>query len=455
MFALRAGQPVLVLLVLLSAMPTAAAADAPADKPAAKNAAKSAAEQNSQPVAKVPEPTAGSPSTGPADTAPAATDAAETVPLDGRAGRDLALDHFRPRSMLQVAEHHLERARFPVVDVHFHPRVRFHENRQMLDDFVKVMDRQNIAVCVSLDGQMGESFLEHRHYLWDKYRDRFVIFANIDWRGDGKPDEPATWDCQRPDFGRRMARQLAETKTEGACGLKVFKDFGLVYRNPDGTRIRIDDPRWDPIWAACGELGMPVLIHVADPAAFFLPIDETNERWEELRRHPDWSFAGPDGPSREALLDALLTIVARHPKTNFIGAHVASNAEDLATVGRWLDEHPNLYLDIAARIAELGRQPVTARKFLIDYADRVLFGTDGPRVADRLLLHWRFMETSDEYFPYAENAFPPQGFWRIYGVDLPDDVLKKIYFQNAERLISGVRERVEKYQAAVGEKREP
>jgi predicted TIM-barrel fold metal-dependent hydrolase len=441
MFVVRGGRPILIPLVMLAAALAALAADIPATPPTAKVAPPPEAKEG------------GKPSPEPASTHPAAAaSAGDGTALDGREGRDLALDRFRPRSMLRVAEHRLERARFPVVDVHFHPRVRFHENRQLLDDFVKVMDRQNIAVCVSLDGQMGDSFIEHRHYLWDKYRDRFVIFANVDWRGDGRPDEPATWDCQRPDFGRRMAQQLAETKAAGACGLKVFKDFGLVYRNPDGSRIRIDDPRWDPIWAACGELGLPVLIHVADPAAFFLPIDETNERWEELRRHPDWSFSGPDAPSREALLEALLTIASRHPKTIFIGAHVASNAEDLATVARWLDEHPNLYVDIAARIAELGRQPETARKFLIDYADRILFGTDGPRVADRLLLHWRFLETRDEYFPYAENPFPPQGFWRIYGVGLPDEVLKKIYFQNAERLITGVRERVEKYQAASSEK---
>ncbi len=140
--------------------------------------------------------------------------------------------------------------------------------------------------------------------------------------------------------------------------------------------------------------------------------------------------------------------MARHPQTKFIGAHVASNAEDLATVARWLDEYPNLYVDIAARIAELGRQPYTARKFINDHADRVLFGTDGPRVAARLLLHWRFLETQDEYFPYSENAFPPQGFWQIYGLGLPDDVLKKVYYENASRIVPGVKERVEKYVAA-------
>jgi predicted TIM-barrel fold metal-dependent hydrolase len=385
-----------------------------------------------------------------ADNGPAAADSAsqnsaETV-LDGRDGRDLALDKFRPMSMLTVPEHLVQRARFPVVDVHFHPRVRFHHDPKLLDDYVtQVMDRQNIAVCVSLDGQMGESFLEHRKYLWERYRDRFVIFANIDWRGDGKLDEPATWDCQRADFGRRMAADLAKLKAEGASGLKVFKDFGLVYRNPDGSLIKVDDPRWDPIWAACGELGLPVLIHTADPAAFFLPLDETNERWEELKRHPDWSFHGK--ADRAELLAALLRVVGRHPKTRFIGAHVASNSEDLKTVAGWLDAHPNLYVDIAARISELGRQPYTARKFMIDYADRVLFGTDGPRVSTRLLLHWRFLETFDEYFPYSENAFPPQGFWRIYGLGLPGEVLKKIYFENAARIIPGVKERVEKFVA--------
>ena len=292
------------LLPALATLALLAAPAAPGDEPA--GAANPAA------AGRQPE---GAKAAG-AGEQPAAPDPTATLPpaaLDGRDGRDLALDRFRPKLMLQVDEHLLSWAKFPVVDVHFHPRVRFHENPQMLDDFVRVMDRQNIAVCVSLDGRMAEQFVEHSHYLWDKYRDRFVIFANVDWQGGGQTDEPATWDCQRPDFGRRVARQLAETKAAGACGLKVFKDFGLVYRNPDGSRIRIDDPRWDPIWAACGELGMPVLIHVADPAAFFLPIDETNERWEELRRHPDWSFAGPDAPSRRAARRAVDALHAASP----------------------------------------------------------------------------------------------------------------------------------------------
>lgn len=359
--------------------------------------------------------------------------------------RSLPLDEFRPKSMLAVETHELAQAKFPVVDVHVHPKFRLRHSPKQLDEFVKLMDAQNIAVCVSLDGGMGEQFDEHRKYLWTKYRDRFVIFANINWRGQGQEDDPATWDCQRPDFARRMAEALGEVKKKGASGLKVFKNLGLVYRNPDGSFIAVDDPRWDPIWEACGTLDLPVLIHTADPKAFFLPIDEHNERWEELKRHPDWSFYGGDFPTYEELIQQFIKVVQRHPQTTFIGAHVASSAEDLATVSQWLGKYPNLYVDIAARIAELGRQPYTARRFFVKYAGRVLFATDGPRVPERLGYHWRFLETYDEYFPYAENPFPPQGFWNIYGVGLPDDVLRKVYYENAERLIPGVRQRYEKY----------
>jgi len=326
-----------------------------------------------------------------------------------------------------------------------HPKIRFRHSAEQLDDFVKLMDAQQIAVCVSLDGGLGEAFDEHARYLWTKYPDRFAIFANIDWQGDGRADDPASWDCQRPDFGRRMAGQLAAAKDKGASGLKLFKQFGLGYRNPDGSLIEIDDPRWDALWTACGELGLPVIMHTADPSAFFEPIDERNERWEELHRHPEWSFYGPQWPSRDALHAARNRVIARHPKTTFIGAHLANDGEDLAQVGRWLDEYPNLVVEMASRIAELGRQPRAARRFLIKYADRVMFGTDGPRPAGRLLPYWRFLQTEDEYFSYAENPFPPQGFWNIYGVGLPDDVLNKIYHENAARIIPRVKEKLAAY----------
>lgn len=366
-----------------------------------------------------------------------------TAELDGREGRDLLLKHFRPKPKLNVKQTDLQRAKFPVVDVHTHFRHRLRHSPEQLDAFVELMDRNNIAVCVSLDGQLGEDFREHAAYLWTQYPNRFLIFANIDWQGDGAADDPATWACHRDDFGTRMAERLGEAKRLGASGLKVFKQFGLGYQNPDGTLIKVDDPRWDPIWKTCGELGLPVIIHTADPAAFFDEIDETNERWEELHRHPEWSFPAEKFPSREELLAARNRVIKRHPETVFIAAHVASSAEDLATVSEWLNEYPNLYVGFASRIGELGRQPYTSRRFFVEHADRILFSTDGPWPEARIRLYWRFLETYDEYFPYAENEFPPQGFWNIYGIGLPDDVLRKVYHENALKLIPGLKPKFE------------
>ena len=372
------------------------------------------------------------------------TGRAEEPPLNGRSGRDLLLKYFRPRPTLKVASHQLTRARFPVVDVHTHFRYKRRNLRDGLDAYVDLMDRHNIAICASLDGKLGEDFAEHRAELWKQHRDRFVIFVNIDFQGSGAKEDPASWDCQRPDFARRVSQQLSQARKQGASGLKLFKQFGLGYRNPDGSLIAIDDLRWDAIWKACGELGLPVLLHVADPAAFFDPIDETNERWEELHRHPEWSFPNNKFPTREQLLAARNRVIARHPNTKFIGAHMANNPEDLATVAQWLEAYPNLYVEIASRIGELGRQPYTARKFFLEYADRILFGTDGPWPETRVSLYWRFLETFDEYFPYSEKPFPPQGFWRIYGIGLPDAVARKIYSENAARIIPGVAERLQR-----------
>ena len=191
-------------------------------------------------------------------------------------------------------------------------------------------------------------------------------------------------------------------------------------------------------------------MHTADPVAFFKPIDANNERWEELSRHPDWSFYGDQFPDRDELLAARNRVVQRHPGTTFIGAHVANNAEDLATVAKWLETYPNLVVEFASRINELGRQPYTARKFLIKFQDRILFGTDGPWPEERLRYYWRFMETYDEYFPYSEKRPLPQGMWRIYGVGLPERVLKKIYFENALRVMPSLKERYEKAKEALG-----
>lgn len=371
----------------------------------------------------------------PCHAAPPETDQGEPA----AAGEKLLLEDFRPEPMLKVRHHDVRRAKFPVVDVHIHPRVRRIDLPEALAQFVALMDRNHMAVGVSLDGRLGAELQEHVDLL-AAHPHRFVVFANIDWQGDGQAEDYATWDMHREDFARRTVEALRQAKRLGAAGVKIFKNFGLQYRNPDGTLVRIDDPRWDPIWKACGELGLVVLIHTADPQAFFLPVDARNERWEELHRRPQWSFYGPGFPSRKELLAARNRVLARHPRTTFIGAHVANGAEDLAEVGRWLDTYPNLYVDIASRISELGRQPYTARRFFLKYADRILFATDGPWPEERLWLYWRFLETDDEYFPYSEKPFPPQGFWRIYGIFLPDEVLRKVYYQNAARVIPAVAE---------------
>ncbi|MEM6655372.1 MAG: amidohydrolase family protein, partial [Planctomycetota bacterium] len=193
-------------------------------------------------------------------------DAPPEGPLNGRDGRPLLLQEFRPEPQLVVPRTPIAGARFPVVDVHIHPRLRLRQVPERLDEFVRVMDEQNVALAVSLDGRLGDSLDEHLAYL-APHSERFLVFANIDWRGDGDPADAATWACHRPGFGRRMARALADAKDRGAVGLKVFKMLGLAYENPDGSLMAIDDPRWDPIWAACGELGLPVIIHSADPVA--------------------------------------------------------------------------------------------------------------------------------------------------------------------------------------------
>ena len=366
---------------------------------------------------------------------------------DGRDGRELLLRKFRPKSNLIVKSHELTRAKFPVVDVHTHFFHRLKGNSVALDDFVQLMDRNGIAVCASLDGMLGDQLDQHIDDLWTSYKDRFVIFANVNWVGNGDRDDPSTWACHGRGFADQTVAQLQRAVARGISGLKVFKDFGLTYRNPDGTLMKIDDTRWDPIWQACGQLKIPVIIHTGDPAAFFDPIDETNERWEELSRHPEWGFHGPEFPSRKELLAARNRVIARHPDTQFIGAHMAGCAEDLATVAQWLDQYPNLWIEPASRIAELGRQPYTAHDFLKRYADRIVFGTDGPWPETRVRLYWRFFETHDEYFPYSEKVPPPQGLWQIYGVKLPDETLRKIYFKNATRLIPGVKARLETYVA--------
>jgi predicted TIM-barrel fold metal-dependent hydrolase len=248
-----------------------------------------------------------------------------------------------------------------------------------------------------------------------------------------------------PGYPQLQADELERAKTAGARGLKVLKVLGLFLREKltEGPLVTIDDRRFDPMWEAAGALGMPVLIHVSDPEAFFLPIDRFNERYEELGVHPDWSFHG-SFPSNRELHEARNRVIARHPKTTFVLAHVG-NSENLGWVSEWLDRYPNTSADIAARIGELGRQPRAARRFFDRYQDRVLFATDAISAEAELpqqtlsqalyRIYYRFLETEDEYFDYSPARVPPQGRWRIYGIGLPDSILSKVYRENAARLL--------------------
>lgn len=376
--------------------------------------------------------------------ASAASVPGQTTPAtDDAAASRLELNEFRPEPSLVVPRTPIGRARFPIVDVHSHFRIRRSDSIEALREYVAMMDRRGLALSISLDGGTGDALRDHLRRLDEAAPGRFLVFAHLDFRGDGDPDRPETWACNRPDFIRDSVERLREAKRLGAVGLKFFKELGLGYRHADGSLWRIDDPRLDPIWQVCGELGFPVLIHTADPSAFFRPIDATNERWEELERHPDWSFHGRDFPSRDELHAQRNRVIERHPGTRFIAAHLGNDGEDLAQAAEWLERYPNLLLEFASRISELGRQPYSARRFLTKYRDRILFGTDGPWPEERVELYLRFLQTEDEYFPYSEKPFPPQGFWRIYGVGLDDDTLRSIAFENARKLFPAVAERLD------------
>jgi predicted TIM-barrel fold metal-dependent hydrolase len=255
------------------------------------------------------------------------------------------------------------------------------------------------------------------------YPDRFAVFVQLDWTN-----------LDTPDFAQQMVRQIDDAVARGARGLKITKELGLRVRFRSGKLLTVDDPRLDPIWAECGRLGIPVAIHVTDPEAFFHPLDATNERFEELTDNPDWSFYGPQSPSKESIIEARDRMFAKHPNTTFISLHVGNWPENLDYVSDVLNRHPNVMVEIGAREAELGRQPRRARRFFLEYQDRILFGTDFSVSEEMYRNHFRWLETADEYFDYW--AAPEQGRWKIYGIDLPDEVLEKVYHRNAEKILS-------------------
>lgn len=351
----------------------------------------------------------------------------------------LDLTQFEPRSMLHVPETRVERAKFPLIDIHAHltwgdPQGRSAKLLMPVEEMLGVMNRRNIRTMVNLTGGRGEGLKQTVDLLHKPHPDRFLVFT-----------EPWFTRVSDTGYARFQADAIQQAHAAGARGLKVLKSLGLVVREKETKAlVKLDDPRFDPMWEACGSNKMPVAIHTSDPEAFFLPIGRFNERFEELNAHPDWSFHGRDFPSDRELQEARLRVVARHPKTNFIALHVA-NSENLAFVGQALDRYPNLHVEIGARIGELGRQPRASRKFFERYQDRILFGTDavphGVETPQQIFgdelyqIYYRFLETEDEYFDYAPAKVPPQGRWRIYGLGLPDSILKKVYWDNAARLL--------------------
>ena len=336
--------------------------------------------------------------------------------VSAKAEVDLRLSDFHPKSMLVRPEHEIRRPKFPVIDYHNHLDAQ--DPREVL----RVMDGCGIEKIVNITMYTGEKALSIIDKFHSVDRDRFTTYGWMDWS-----------DVTTDGFFQRCVERLERLVDRGACGMKIWKDLGTTVHDKDGSLLRIDDQRLDPLYEKAAALGVPIMYHIADPDAFFRPIDAQNERYEELAAHPEWSYYGSHY-GKEELLAQRDRVIARHPKTTFVGAHVAEHPEDLAYVSRLLDKNPNLHVDIGARCAELGRQPYSAREFFLKYADRILFGTDLIPEVQMYRLHYRFLETSDEYFEYPSHA-SRQGRWNIYGLFLPDEVLRKVYRENAQRLL--------------------
>jgi predicted TIM-barrel fold metal-dependent hydrolase len=340
----------------------------------------------------------------------------------------LLLKDWDPTPMVHLQAHKVSRAKFYVIDVHNHVNDAggVHGEEVPAAEVIKGMDEANVKKVVILTGLWGEKLQSVLDKMVKPYPDRFVVFAQMDWN---KIDDA--------NFSGEMVAQLDDAVKRGARGLKVLKDWGLGVKDRSGRLVPIDDPRMDPVWEECGRLGIPVAIHSTDPEAFFTPIDPKNERYEELMHNPSWSFYGPGIPAKLTLLEQRNHIFAKHPNTTFIALHVANWPENLDAVSEWLKKYPNMYVEFGARQAELGRQPRRAAKFFSEFQDRILFGTDSEPVPEVYSNYFRWLETDDEYFPYS--GYPGQGRWMIYGMELPDKILQKVYHGNAEKIFAQYR----------------
>ncbi len=334
----------------------------------------------------------------------------------------MTVDEYEPRSTLVVPQHPLTRAKYPFIDVHTHYDALM--PRQKLDELVTELDQINLKVAVNLSGGTGSRLTAGVKNMKGAYQKHFVIFANLSYEG-----------IDDPDYGRRAAARLEEDVKNGAQGLKIFKQHGLEIKDGKGARVPTNDPRFDAVWEKCAELHIPVLIHTGEPRQFFEPQDRFNERWLELKQFPQRARPPDRYPSWEQVMGEQHDVFAKHPRTNFIAAHLDWLGGDLGKLGQLLDKYPNMSVDIAAVLAELGRQPRFARAWFIRYQDRIVFGKDITEAMSEYHVYFRVLETADEYFDYYRRR---HAFWKMYGLDLPDDVLKKIYYKNALRLIPGI-----------------
>jgi predicted TIM-barrel fold metal-dependent hydrolase len=333
---------------------------------------------------------------------------------------ELALGDFAPRPVLKTAVHELQKPRFPAIDCHNH--------LDSLDPVavLAIMDECGIEHLVNITMKVGDGAFQVMREFAAASPKRFSTIGWMDWTG-----------LDEPGFIQKSVDYLERLVEQGAVGFKIWKDLGLTLRDARGDLMRVDDERLDPLYDKARELDIPVMFHTADPAAFFEPLDRFNERYEELAAHPDWSFNGAQYSKRE-LLEQRNCVFARHPQTRFIGAHVGESPEDLGFVAAMLEQFPNVTVDMSSRVPELGRQPYTAREFFLKFPDRILFGTDLLPDVEMYRLHYRFFETADEYFDYPSHA-SRQGRWMVYGIFLPDDVLRKVYRENALRVFPGIR----------------
>jgi uncharacterized protein len=334
--------------------------------------------------------------------------------------QDLSIREYKPKSTLVVPAHPVPRAKYPVIDVHSH---HWQLTPERYAQVVREMDALNLRVLVNLSGGSGEGLNRMLALIAaSPAPDRMVVFANLDFE-----------DIDEPGYGRRAAARLEADVAAGARGLKIFKNLGLSVKRA-GARVPLDDPELDPVWQACARLKIPVLMHTGEPAPFFDPVDPANERWLELQVHPERRRPSPAFPPFEALMAERDRLFTRHRGTTFIAAHMGFHANDLARLGRMLDAMPNVYVETGAMLAELGRQPRFAREFFTRYQDRVLFGKDSWTPSEYPYF-WRTFETADEYFDYYRDY---HAFWKLYGLDLPDVVLRKLYYANALRVVPGL-----------------